>query len=161
MTAGMTDVLPYYVEKIAEGRTNAQLKLYDYDKKAFLNSRDNYQYSVHATAWMILGGVLDEEEGREVLLAALNSPDSVKPFTPYRHHYAVAALASVGLIDEVEKYIRNIWGGMVALGADTFFEAYVPSDPDFSPYDDRKVNSMCHAWSCTPTYFIRKYKIGK
>lgn len=161
MAADMTDNLPYYVEKIAEGRANAILKLYDSEKKAFINSRDNYQYSVHSTAWMILGGVLDEEEGREVLLAALNSPDSVKPFTPYMHHYALAALARVGLIDEVEKYIGNIWGGMIALGADTFFEAYVPSDPDFSPYDDRKVNSMCHAWSCTPTYFIRKYKIGK
>ena len=48
---------------------------------------------------------------------------------------------------------------MVALGADTFFEAYVPGDPSFSPYDDNKVNSMCHAWSCTATYFLRKYGI--
>ena len=31
---------------------------------------------------------------------------------------------------------------MVALGTDTFFEAYVPGDPNFSPYDDKKVNSI-------------------
>ena len=30
-------------------------------------------------------------------------------------------------------------------------------NPEFSPYRDRMVNSMCHAWSCTPSYFIRKY----
>ena len=37
----------------------------------------------------------------------------------------------------------------------------VADDPDFSPYGDRKINSMCHAWSCTPTYFIRKFGLGK
>ena len=63
--------------------------------------------------------------------------------------------------DEAVDYIRHIWGGMVALGADTFFEVYVPTDPEFSPYGDKRVNSMCHAWSCTPTYFIRKYGLGK
>ena len=46
---------------------------------------------------------------------------------------------------------------MVRMGADTFFEAYSKGDPAFSPYGDSKVNSMCHAWSCTPTYFIRKF----
>ena len=109
---------------------------------------------------MILGGVLDEEEGREVLLAALNDEESVKPVTPYMHHYVVEALCTLGLYDEAIAYMRRIWGGMIALGADTFYEAYVPADPEFSPYDDRKANSMCHAWSCTPTYFIRKYNLG-
>ena len=77
------------------------------------------------------------------------------------HHYAVDALMKFGLTDDAEQYIRNIWGGMVDVGADTFFEIYVPGVPDFSPYGDRKINSMCHAWSCTPTYFIRKYGLGK
>ena len=158
--ANMLDPLSGYVTKLEEGRTNALAKLYDHDKKAFINSRDNYQYSVHATVWMILGGVLDDKEGRTVLLNVLNSKESVKPFTPYMHHYALLALCRVGLFTEAEAYIKRIWGGMIDLGADTFFEAYVPGDPDFSPYDDRKVNSMCHAWSCTPTYFIRKYAMG-
>ncbi len=158
--AEMYDVLPEYVSKLAEGRVQAQLKLYDFEKKAFINARDNFQYSVHSTVWMILGGVLDGEEGKAVLLNALNSTESLKPFTPYMHHYALLSLTQVGLFEEAEKYIKRIWGGMVDLGADTFFEAYVPDAPDFSPYDDRKVNSMCHAWSCTPTYFIRKYKMG-
>lgn len=154
------DILPEYVSALARARTMAQLNLFDCDKGAFVNSRDNMQYSVHATVWMILGRVLDEEEGRVVLLSAIKSPDSLKPVTPYMHHYVLEALCKLGLYDEATDYIRRIWGGMVALGADTFFEAYVPADPDFSPYLDRKVNSMCHAWSCTPTYFIRKYQLG-
>lgn len=155
--ANMYDVLPKYVSTLAQGRTDAILKLFDFDKKAFVCARDNFQYSVHSTVWMVLGGVLDGEEAREVLLNSLNSEQSVKPFTPYMHHYVLLALTSLGLLSEAKDYIKQIWGGMIDLGADTFFEAYVASDPDFSPYGDRKVNSMCHAWSCTPTYFIRKY----
>jgi len=110
---------------------------------------------------MTLGGVTQGDEAKQILKKVIFSPDSVKPFTPYMHHYTVEALIKAGLIAEAENYIRNIWGGMVKMGADTFFEVYAPSDPDFSPYNDRKVNSMCHAWSCTPTYFIRKYGLGK
>ena len=63
------------------------------------------------------------------------------------------------MLCEAPELIKSYWGGMVDLGADTFYEAYVPGDPDFSPYKDKMINSMCHAWSCTPTYFIRKYFI--
>lgn len=150
-----------YRKRLEEGRASAIAHLYDSGKNAFINKTDGYQYSVHSTAWMILGGVISGEQAQEAMLSVLNSKDSVKPFTPYMHHYTVDALIKVGLTTEAEEYIRNIWGGMVKLGADTFFEAYVPGAPDFSPYNDWKVNSMCHAWSCTATYFIRKYGFGK
>ena len=91
------------------------------------------------------------------MLDSLNSYDSVKPFTPYMHHYVVEAMVKLNLLKEAEEYIKKYWNGMVELGADTFYEAYVPENPEFSPYKDRKINSMCHAWSCTPAYFIRKY----
>ena len=46
---------------------------------------------------------------------------------------------------------------MVKLGADTFWELYNPANPDESPYGGTIVNSYCHAWSCAPAYFLRKY----
>ncbi len=45
----------------------------------------------------------------------------------------------------------------IKFGADTFWEAYIPDNLEFSPYKDRMINSLCNAWSCTPSYFIRKY----
>ena len=150
-----------YHARLEEGRAASRRYLYDGEKKAFINARDEYQYSVHAAAWMVLGGVIEGEEAREVLLKVIHDKDSVKPFTPYMHHYAVDALFRAGACEEAEQHIRHIWGGMVKAGADTFFEAYVPEDPDFSPYGDRKMNSNCHAWSCTATYFIRKYGLGQ
>jgi len=150
-----------YRNILSNGRKNAFNILFDKEKNAFINDIDDRQYSVHSAVWMVLGGVVTDEKAKEILLSALNSEDSVKPKTPYMHHYTVDALIKLGLIDEAEQYIRNIWGGMVDVGADTFFEIYVPGVPDFSPYGDRKINSMCHAWSCTPAYFIRKYGLGK
>ena len=106
---------------------------------------------------MILGGVVTGKEAEEVLHNTLKDTEGLKPFTPYMHHYVVEAMMKTGLAEEAKTYIKNYWGGMVKAGADTFYEVYVPDDADFSPYGDRKINSMCHAWSCTPAYFVRKY----
>ena len=54
--------------------------------------------------------------------------------------------------------MRNYWGAMVDLDADTFWELFSPSDPDESPYGSPVVNSYCHAWSCAPSYFLRNAK---
>ena len=145
--------------RLEEGRRDAKRVFYSAERGAFVSERDEWQYSVHANAWMVLGGVVQKDEAQRIMLDVVDSAESVKPFTPYMHHYTVEALFAAGLTDKAVEYIRHIWGGMVALGTDTFFEAYVPGDPTFSPYDDNKVNSMCHAWSCTATYFLRKYNI--
>ena len=148
-----------FAKRLADGRRDAKRVFYSEEKGAFISERDENQYSVHANAWMVLGGVVGADDAARVMQAVVDSPDSVKPFTPYMHHYTVEALFKAGLADKAVEYIRWIWGGMVKVGTDTFFEAYVPGDPTFSPYDDNKVNSMCHAWSCTATYFLRKYGI--
>ena len=149
-----------FKDRLEKGRADAKRVFWNEDKYAFINDRDDNQYSVHASAWMVLGGVVDGEIAGKVMRDVVASLDSVKPFTPYMHHYTVEALFKAGLTDRAVEYIRWIWGGMVKVGTDTFFEAYVPGDPTFSPYDDNKVNSMCHAWSCTATYFLRKYGIN-
>ena len=146
-----------YTQRLNRGRKVALEYLYDASKNSFVNKADDYQYSVHSTVWMILGGVITGEKAKDALYKAINSPDSIKPFTPYMHHYLVEAFVKIGEMNAAEQHIRKIWGGMAKLGFDTFSELYVPDDLDFSAYGDRKINSMCHAWSCTPSYFIRKY----
>ncbi len=53
--------------------------------------------------------------------------------------------------------MRADWGEMVKDGADTFWEVYNPADKRLSPYGSNMINSYCHAWSCTTSYFIRKH----
>ena len=106
---------------------------------------------------MILGGVLEGEEAKNLLLNSLNNNDFKQPVTPYMRHYVIEAMLKLNMRDDAVQYLKYFWGGMIDLGADTFWEAYIPDDLDFSPYNDRMINSLCHAWSCTPSYFIRKY----
>ncbi len=146
-----------FAERLRQGREAAKKQLYHAGEKRFVNPRDREQYSVHSTVWMILGGVLEGEEAAAVLRQALEAKDSVKPFTPYMRHYVVEAMFQLGMREEAYGCIKEIWGGMLQLNPDAFCEVYVPDQPDFSPYGSRMINSMCHAWSCTPSYFIRKY----
>ena len=62
-----------------------------------------------------------------------------------------------GMSDEARTYVEDYWGGMIDKGADTFWEAYDPTDDLYSPYGFHPLNSACHAWSCTPVYFIHRY----
>ncbi|MBQ7121477.1 MAG: hypothetical protein IJO03_04355 [Clostridia bacterium] len=146
-----------YSSLLTQVRSACKKYLYDEKEKAFINESDNRQFSVHSQIWMILGGVINGKEAENLLLLCLDNKNAKQPVTPYMRHYVTEAMMKLGMKDNAVQYLKNLWGGMIELGADTFWEAYVPEDPDFSPYGDRNANSLCHAWSCTPSYFIRKY----
>ncbi len=146
-----------YCSLISEVRCASKKYLYDENTHAFVNDFDNGQLSVHSQVWMILGGVITGEEAKMLLLSCHGNKNFKQPVTPYMRHYVIEAMLKLNMKDEAVKYLKYFWGGMVDLGADTFWEAYIPDDLDFSPYNDRMINSLCHAWSCTPSYFIRKY----
>ncbi len=146
-----------YSLHLSEVRRACKKHLYDENTSAFINKLDNGQLSVHSQVWMILGGVIDGKEAEKLLVSCLDNKNAKQPVTPYMRHYVTEAMFKLNMKDKAVQYLKTFWGGMIEHGADTFWEAYIPEDLDFSPYDDRMINSLCHAWSCTPTYFIRKY----
>jgi len=81
---------------------------------------------------------------------------TIRPTTPYLYHHVVEGLLGANLRQQALALLKEYWGGMVTGGADTFWEVYDPEHPLSSPYGDIHINSYCHAWSCTPTYFLRK-----
>ena len=109
-----------------------------------------------AQAWMVLAGIPSAEQGRRAMLAVMSDPKAEKPVTPYLHHYVIEALLLVGLKPEADALLHAYWGGMIRKGADTFWEVYLPEDEQASPYKSHLMNSYCHAWSCTPTYLLRR-----
>ncbi|MGI6243714.1 MAG: glycoside hydrolase [Prevotella sp.] len=116
------------------------------------------QQSVTGTSWAVLGDMLTAKEARRAIRHVLASETSVKPGTPYACHFLVAAMLHCGMNTEARSYVEQYWGGMVRLGADTFWEYYVPDNQMFSSYNGYTLlNSYCHAWSCTPVYFIVNY----
>ena len=113
------------------------------------------QLSWASATWLVIGGALNAREGARALQCAMADPKAVTPVTPYLYSYTVEALLEVGMKAEARKLVESYWGGMVAAGADTFWEIYDPKQPLSSPYGDIHINSYCHAWSCTPSYFLR------
>lgn len=146
-----------YRKRLEDGRIASKTQLFDAKTGVFCNERDHFDRSIHAQIWMILGGVVAGEDARRLLRSTLRDPSARMPGTPYVHHYLVEAMVKSDMLEEALAYLKSYWGGMIEKGADTFWEAFVPGEDDFSPYDDWMVNSLCHAWSCTPAYFIRRY----
>ena len=97
------------------------------------------------------------EEGAEILDRLVELKPEKGMVSPYMNHHFVEALLMCGKKDQAMEYMKYYWGGMLSHGADTFWELYNPENPVESPYGSSIVNSYCHAWSCTPTYLLRKY----
>ena len=133
-------------------------KAYFYDeKKGLFVSGENRQISYASQVWLILGGVVDSEEGLRILHNVAADREALEMVTPYMYHYYIEALLKCNADEEALAVLTEYWGGMARLGADTFWELYNPKNPDESPYGGTIVNSYCHAWSCAPAYFLRKY----
>ncbi len=141
---------------LADARRTALDSLWD-AKQGFFVSGEGRQVSWAAQIWMALAEVLPSEENRTLMRRLLSTKPDIAPTTPYMYHHLAEALLVVGLKDEAVDLVKQYWGGMLKNGADTFWELYDPGNPDFSPYGSPLINSYCHAWSCTPTYLIRRY----
>jgi hypothetical protein len=77
--------------------------------------------------------------------------------------YELEALCALGEQKHVLKEIRDYWGGMINLGATTFWEKYNPSEknPDLLAMYGRPFGkSLCHAWGASPIYLLGKYYLG-
>ena len=134
----------------------ARLYLYN-QKRGVMESGPKKQVSILAQTWLIKSGVLNKKEGQRAIRTALATEGCLMPGTPYATHYLIDAMLLCDMKQEARDYLVEYWGGMVKKGADTFWEAYDPKDEFISPYNFFPVNSACHAWSCTPVYFIHKY----
>ena len=134
----------------------ARASLYDKASGMFTSGAAK-QLSYASQSWMVLSDVATKTEAQKALRNITGATNAVKPGTPYLTHYYVAALIKAELNKEAKNLLETYWGGMVAKGADTFWEAYDPDNDKLSPYNFFPINSYCHAWSCTPVYFIRKY----
>jgi alpha-L-rhamnosidase len=145
--------LPELIRKMSQA---ARTNLYD-SKLGLFTSGSKKQVSYASQIWMVLANVASPAEAKLALKNITSHKEAVIPGAPYLYHFFISALIESGLKTEAKEALINYWGGMVKKGADTFWEVYDPNDAYLSPYHFFPINSYCHAWSCTPVYFIRKY----
>ncbi|WP_236703682.1 alpha-L-rhamnosidase-related protein [Paenibacillus xylanivorans] len=149
----------HYIESKIELTVKAALEhLWD-DTQCLFVSGETMQISWASQVWMVLAEVMPQEVNRSLMDRVFEQPPSIGMTTPYMYHHFIEALILAGNYDQAVSQIRAYWGGMVKDGADTFWELYNPADKKLSPYGSFLINSYCHAWSCTPAYFIRKYML--
>lgn len=153
---GKEDEVAWLGPTIAKMTAAARKHYLDQKTGLYVGTTDR-QVSYSSQVWMVLGGIASQKEGQRALRALGTASGVVRPGTPYAYHYYIQALIDCGMTDEARTALCDYWGGMVRKGADTFWEAYSPDDDFLSPYGFCPMNSYCHAWSCTPVYFIRTY----
>lgn len=141
---------------IAQMKKAARKHFYD-ENQSMIVSGSAKQISYLSQVWMILSETLTRKEGMQAMKTVMSMNDACYPGCPYAYHYVIEALLKCGMNHEAKKLLIDYWGGMVQKGADTFWEIYDPNDDKRSPYNFFPINSYCHAWSCTPVYFINKY----
>ena len=138
----------------------AKKYFWDEKQKLFVSGKDR-QVSYASQVWLILGGAANQKESINILHRVAQHQNAVRIVTPYMYHYYIEAFLQCGEKEEALQIMKTYWGGMAKQGADTFWELYDPKNPEASPYGGTIVNSYCHAWSCAPAYFLRRYYTGK
>lgn len=137
-------------------KENAVTHFWDETQQLFVSGAKR-QVSWATQIWMILARVFPKEKNRELILHTMDVNPRIRMVSPYMYHHFIDALIRCDEKERALEEIKRYWGGMIRDGADTFWELYNPYNKYESPYGSVIVNSFCHAWSCTPTYFLRKF----
>jgi len=108
-------------------------------------------------------GYFDEAQRKSVVENVMLNDGVMKIQTPYMRFYELEALCTLGMQSEVLEEIRSYWGGMLDLGATSFWELYNPDekgDAHYAMYGRRFGKSLCHAWGASPVYLLGRHFLG-
>lgn len=129
-----------------------------------------------AAALMTIAGLLDAQKAcKEVI-----SVGGAQHFSTFYGYYMLEAMAKAGEYQQAMDIIRQYWGGMLDLGATTFWEnfdlewarnaarldEFVPQGKDDIHGDFGEYcypgyrHSFCHGWASGPTAWMSRYILG-
>jgi alpha-L-rhamnosidase len=122
-------------------------------------------------AMAVLAGVANPDQYASIwsnVLANVNKP-TYRPdiVSPYYGSYVLDAMAEINHRDAALAWIRTYWGGMIAEGATSFWEAYDPSWPKDDPHVNLQADntsgyqtSLAHGWASGPSYWLMEQVLG-
>lgn len=138
-------------------------RLWDNDRDAYPDSVPTDQsralrFSIHTQFLALLHGAAGEPSVQRLLdLVDKPPPDFATVASPFALQFLYEALDKHGRSSEILDSMRAVYGGMLAGGADTFWEALPGStiSPDGFP-----TRSHCHGWAAAPVYFLPRIILG-
>ncbi len=140
---------------------------WDEQKQAFVFNRKDGVKSTrvtkHANMFAVFYNYVSEKQKQEIKNAVILNPEIPAISTPYMRFYELEAMCTLGEQDYVLNEMKNYWGGMLKLGATTFWEKYNPEQNGLEHcemYGRPFGKSLCHAWGASPVYLLGKYFVG-
>jgi alpha-L-rhamnosidase len=137
------------------------------NKNALVHSRINGKQTDNVTRYANMFGIFFDyftpEQKKAVKTNVLLNDKINKITTPYMRFYELEALCAMGEQSYVLKEMKSYWGGMLKLGATSFWEEYNPTKKDtehLAMYGRPFGKSLCHAWGASPIYLLGKYYLG-
>ena len=80
----------------------------------------------HANIFAILYDFVPPARARKIVRCVLENDAVTHITTPYFAFFELCALCKMGRLRTAQKQIESYWGGMVALGATSIWEQYIP-----------------------------------
>jgi alpha-L-rhamnosidase len=117
----------------------------------------------YANMFSIFFDYFTEAQKQQVKKSVLLNDNIQKITTPYMRFYELEALCAMGEQNYVLNEMKEYWGGMLNLGATSFWEEYNPSQSGaahLAMYGRKFGKSLCHAWGASPIYLLGKYYLG-
>ncbi|MCG7382993.1 alpha-L-rhamnosidase C-terminal domain-containing protein [Paenibacillus sp. ACRRY] len=132
--------------------------------------------SKQAASLLALVGLLEPKETNEKMIA----PESPKGYSTFYGYYMLKARGEAGDVQGSLDSIRAYWGGMLSLGATTFWEDFdiewlenAARIDELTPEGKIDVHgtyggycyqgyrhSLCHGWASGPTAWLTEYVLG-
>lgn len=136
-------------------------------KQALVHSRVNGIPTDNVTRYANMFGIFfnyfNEQQKQGVKQQVLLNNNIQKITTPYMRFYELEALCAMGEQQYVLKEMKDYWGGMLNLGATSFWEEYNPQKKGaehYAMYGRPFGKSLCHAWGASPLYLLGRYYLG-
>lgn len=129
-----------------------------------------------SAALAVLAGLMDAEKTNENILKT----GGAKKISSYMGYYILAARAKAGDISGALESMKDYWGGMLSLGATTFWEDFdvewmngaapidrLPREGETDIHGTKGSycykgfrHSLCHGWASGPVSWLSRYILG-
>ncbi|SHN13726.1 alpha-L-rhamnosidase C-terminal domain-containing protein [Chitinophaga sp. CF418] len=146
-------------------------KLFDFywneTKQALVHSRVEGKQTENVTRYANMFAIFYDyfnQQQKDAVKKSVLLNDNIQHITtPYMRFYELEALCAMGEQPYVLKEMKDYWGGMLKLGATSFWEEYNPAKKGaehYAMYGREFGKSLCHAWGASPIYLLGKYYLG-
>jgi alpha-L-rhamnosidase len=125
------------------------------------------ELGLHDGTEALLAGAIDDRLRRDTLAGRIYSdPIRAVSYSPFNSCFILEGMAATGRWNEAAALLDRCWGGMLRLGATTFWESFrpewagclEPNDPVFC--GTQGFTSLCHPWSSGPTRWLTDHVLG-